>query len=187
MKKVLVICGHSDYEHSTANKAIMDILSAKLPNAECRTLAQLYPDGKIDVETEQNALLQADIIVFQYPFNWYDYPYLLKQYFDLVFEHNFAYGSVRKLVGKKLILSFTIGGDHQSYSKEGSVHMDIPEFLKPMIASADLCGIEFCEPVYSFDMTYLPNSDDEKRKAEVISKAQEQAETLIQEIEKLRA
>lgn len=165
----------------------MDVLSAKLPNAECRTLAQLYPDGRIDVEAEQNALEQADIIVFQYPINWYDYPYLLKQYFDLVFTHNFAYGSVRKLVGKKLILSFTIGADRQSYSKEGSVHMEIPEFLKPMIASANLCGLEFCDPVYSFDMTYLPGINDEKRKAEVVRKAQEQAETLIQEIERLRA
>lgn len=185
MKNILIVCGHADYKNSYANKEIMGELKNLLPQAKQRILYDLYPDGKIDIEAEQKALLEADVIVFQYPFNWYDYPYLLKQYFDLVFLYNFAYGSKRKLTGKKLVLSFTIGGSAEDYTKEGDFHMTIPEFLKPQEASAELCGIELCKPVYSFDMTYLPEIMNSARKDDVLSKAAEHAKVLVAELKNL--
>ena len=180
MKKVLVICGHSDFEHSFANKEIMKELKKLIPDAKERILSELYTDGKIDIEAEQQALLEAEIIVFDYPVNWYDYPYLLKQYFDLVFLHNFAYGSVRKLEGKKLVLSFTTGAPAEAYTKEGAFHMPISDYLNPQRTSAELCGIKFCEPVVSYDMTYLPGIMDAARKALVEERAREHAKRLAE-------
>nr|WP_283235212.1 NAD(P)H-dependent oxidoreductase [Pseudoalteromonas citrea] len=40
-------------------------------NIRVNSLYTLYPDYKIDVLAEQSALLECDLIVFQYPLHWY--------------------------------------------------------------------------------------------------------------------
>lgn len=185
MKNVLIICGHADYAHSFSNRTIMEELGKKLPSAEQRVLADLYPDGKIDVEKEQQELLKADIIVFQFPLNWYAFPYLLKAYFDLVFLYNFAYGRERKLDGKKLVMSLTTGAPEVDYTHEGSLKTTIEEFLTPQKASANLCALEFCKPVCSYDMTYIPGIMDDARKEDVRLRSVAHAERLLETLKNL--
>ena len=69
MKKVLIISGHTNTESdSMANKQILNELQTRLlPEAEYDILDRLYPDYRIDVEAEQKKLVEADIIVLQYP------------------------------------------------------------------------------------------------------------------------
>ena len=63
MQNILVVSGHTDLNNSVANKAILERLENKLPQAEFVYLDKLYSDFQIDVEAEQEKLLNADIIV----------------------------------------------------------------------------------------------------------------------------
>ena len=74
MKKVIIINGHGAPMMSMANKRILEDVKAQLQDVEIVTLAELYPDFKIDVEKEQTRLLAADLIVFEYPIWWYSAP-----------------------------------------------------------------------------------------------------------------
>ena len=58
-----------------------------------RDMYQLYPNFDIDVKTEQKILEVSDRIVLQFPIYWYQTPALMKQWFDVVFEYGWAYGS----------------------------------------------------------------------------------------------
>jgi hypothetical protein len=43
-------------------------VATALPDAEIRRLDWLYPDGKFNIAAEQESLLRADVIVWQFPF-----------------------------------------------------------------------------------------------------------------------
>ena len=120
MNKVVVISGHPDLEKSYTNKVILDELATQVDSIDVRRLDTMYPDYQIDVEAEQKALLNADAIVFQFPYYWYSVPALLKKWIDDVFAFNFAFGPEGdKLKGKQFILSITVGGPEESYGPLG--------------------------------------------------------------------
>jgi len=45
-----------------------------------------------DIAAEQEKLLWADAVVFQFPVWWFGFPAILKVWFDRVFAYKFAYG-----------------------------------------------------------------------------------------------
>jgi len=114
--KVLVIYSHTYHEQSYAGKAILEVLKAT-PNVEIRNLEELYPDlNKIDIATEQEALVGADVIIFHHPVFWFNVPAAMKRYLDEVFQYGFAYGTGGdKLKGKKFIHSYTTGSGAATY------------------------------------------------------------------------
>ena len=119
MIKVVVISGHPNLNESMANKKIINILSS-LNKTHVRCLDDLYPDYNIDIPAEQAALIDADLVIFQFPLYWSTYPALLKKWFDDVFTYNFAFGPQGdKLKDKKVILSITAGATEES-SERGS-------------------------------------------------------------------
>ena len=72
---------------------------------DVRDMYQLYPNFDIDVKTEQKILEVSDRIVLQFPIYWYQTPALMKQWFDVVFEYGWAYGSTgTALQGKEVML-----------------------------------------------------------------------------------
>lgn len=71
MSKVLVISGHPNLDQSNANSAILQSLTKRIDDIEVRRLDTLYSNNPIDVEAEQKALLEAEVIVLQFPFYWY--------------------------------------------------------------------------------------------------------------------
>lgn len=156
--KTVMILAHPDFENSIANKRVVEQLKKNRDQFEVRDLTALYPDFKMDVEAEQKALLEADTIVFQYPFYWYNMPGILKEWFDQVFTYGFAYGSTGdKLKGKNFLLSFTIGGPKDAYQTEGYNNFPIKEFTYPMIQTANLAQMNYIEPVYGHGLIYIPN------------------------------
>ena len=65
MAKTLLVSGHTDLEHSVANKAIITKLKELMPAMTVVDLGAEYPDFKIDVQKEQQRLLDAEVIVLQ--------------------------------------------------------------------------------------------------------------------------
>ncbi len=184
MSNVLVISGHPDLERSHTNTVILEALNSAFDKLEIRRLDALYPDFKIDVEAEQAALVQADVVVMQFPFYWYSVPGLLKQWLDDVFSYNFAYGAEGdKLKGKDFILSFTIGGPEESYDPLGYNHFTIEQLIMPLQQTAYLAGMNFCKPVYTNSMVYIPNVYNELE--EVQARARNHADRLINQIRDL--
>lgn len=178
MKKVIVISGHpSVNEESICNKIILEKLQG-LEYVQVRNLQSMYPDFKIDVEAEQAALKEADMIVFQFPFYWYSVPGILKVWLDQVFTYGFAYGSTGdKLHGKELLISTTIGGPEESYRTGGYNTYPVEDLLMPLKQTANLAGMKRLTPVVSHGMTYIPNVYNIKE--EVEERARQHAERLI--------
>lgn len=157
MKRVLLVSGHPDLEASHTNRVIIEKLVAQMPEVSVRRLDRLYPDYRIDVAVEQQALLDADVVVLQFPFYWYSVPALMKKWIDDVFSYGFAYGSTGdKLHGKDLLLSITIGGPEEAYSPLGSNHFSPQQLLRPLEQTAYLSGMRFGTPVVTHRMVYIP-------------------------------
>lgn len=132
-----------------------------LPEAEFVFLDSLYPNFEIDKEAEQQRLVNADIIVFQYPLFWYGVPSLMSRWIEEVFVHGFAHGFTGdKLSGKKLIVSFTSGSPEETYQKGGMQNYSIEEFLPPLKQFANLCKMKWGGYVYTGGFSYV-NKDDE--------------------------
>lgn len=178
MSKILVVSGHPDYKNSIANRAILDDLHRRVPHAEIVYLDALYPDFRIDVHTEQKRLVEAETIVFDFPFWWYSSPSLLHRYVEDTFTHGFAYGSAGvALKGKKFILSFTTGAPEDAYATGAMESYPIDAFLPPFLAVANLTGLVYKGAVISYGMALI-DREDKKTKDEIIAKAKIHAEKL---------
>ncbi|SUT93682.1 NAD(P)H-dependent oxidoreductase [Actinobacillus lignieresii] len=184
MKNVLVISGHSNLSHSTANARILKRLENEIANVQVRDLAGLYGNQEMDIAAEQAALVQADVVVFQYPMYWYSVPAILKRYFDEVFTYGFAYGTNGdKLHGKKVIFSYTVGGAEDGYN--GELFHRFDDLLAPLKDTAKFSGLVWQAPVHSSGMLYIPGVSSEDDLAQVQAKADEHAERLIKQIQSL--
>jgi NAD(P)H dehydrogenase (quinone) len=80
-------------------------------------------------------VLWADLIIFQFPIWWSNFPAILKGWIDRVFYNGFAFNLARMqiyeqglLKGKKAMLSFTTGATKDLYS-EGGPHGDFEQIL----------------------------------------------------------
>lgn len=181
MGKVVVISGHPNLKRSNANQLILDELMKGLKNVEVRQLDVLYPTYEIDIEAEQQALLEAKIVILQFPFYWYSTPALMKKWLDDVFSYDFAYGAKGdKLKGKDCFLSFTIGGPEDSYGPLGYNHFEVESLIRPLEQTVYLTGMNFHQPVYSHGMLYIPNIYN--KLDDVLSRARQHATKLISEV-----
>lgn len=160
MSDLLLIAAHPDSKSSFANRILIDEFHKQVPDAEIVYLDKLYPDYKIDAAAEQKRLVAAKTVIFDYPFWWYGDTSLMHAYIEQVFTHGFAYGSGGdKLKKKNLLVSMTVGGSEQDYTKAGSVGYTIEEFLVPMRATANFCGMEWMGAIYSYSMMNYDPSD----------------------------
>lgn len=181
--KVLVISGHPDLKTSVGNATILNEVAQAIPDIEIRRLDSLYPDYKINVAAEQEALLKADVIVWQFPFSWYSVPGLMKLWIDLVLVHGFAHGSTARLGGKKIIVSFTTGAPQALYSPEGFFKHNVEDYLIQFETTAALCNLDLQEPIYTCGISYAGR--DEVKTAEQKALAKEHAKRLISAIKEI--
>jgi glutathione-regulated potassium-efflux system ancillary protein KefG len=159
MSKILVLFAHPALEKSRVNRRLIKEIRS-IENVTFRDLYEEYPDFYIDFKKEQGLLTENDIIIFHYPMYWYSTPALLKQWEDLVLEHNWAYGSKGKaLVGKKLIQVITTGGSSQAYKKNSFNRYTVREFLIPIEQTAVLCGMIYLPP-YLIQGTHKLTKDE---------------------------
>ncbi len=163
MEKTIVIVGHPYWKDSVANRAIIDELTRINPGAEITNITELYPDGNIDVEAEQKKLLDADIIVLQFPIMWYSCPSVMHKWMEEVLTYGFAYGNGGdKLKGKRLVASFTAGGSADMYSRYGVQKMTIDDLMTPIAGIANHCQMKWSGYVFSGSMIVAGNTDEEE-------------------------
>ena len=146
MKKILILFAHPAYQKSIINKALINGVR-DLKGVTVNDLYEKYPDFFIDISAEQKLLLQHDIIVWHHPFYWYSAPAIIKEWMDLVLQHGFAYGRQgRALEGKWVMSAISTGGSAEVYSKTGSNHFTVNEFLAPFNQSVTLCRMLYLPP-----------------------------------------
>ncbi|QFT13210.1 NAD(P)H-dependent oxidoreductase [Vibrio sp. THAF190c] len=181
MKKATVILAHPRMSSSYANKEIIRQIDRQMPEVEVRDIASLYPDFQIDVQAEQKALEESDVIVFQFPWWWYSSPAILKHYLDEVLEFGWAYGpNGNALVGKHLIVSTTAGGGDSFYKPGGANHFYIDTLLSPFEETALKARMIWHRAVRSHDMAYVPGIYHSEKS--VKARAKQHADELINEI-----
>ncbi|MCL3782643.1 NAD(P)H oxidoreductase [Prolixibacteraceae bacterium JC049] len=144
--KILINYAHPNNSRSLLNKALCASLQG-LENVTLNDLYANYPDFIIDVKREQQLCEEHDVIVFQHPFYWYSTPAIIKEWFDLVLEYGWAYGSSGKaLEGKSYFHCITAASEDSTYQKNGSNIFTIKELTTPMQATANLCKMNWFPP-----------------------------------------
>lgn len=148
--KILVLFAHPSQELSEVNLPMVET-AREINGITLVDLYAEYADFQIDIDREQQRLLEHDVIVFQHPLYWYSTPAILKEWQDLVLEHDFAYGSKgTALQGKIFFNSLTAGGLEAAYRAEGYNHFTIRELLQPLEQMARLCGMTYLPPLALF-------------------------------------
>lgn len=97
-----------------------------------------------DIKLEQEKLIWADAVIFQFPMWWFSMPAILKGWFERVYAYGFAYGvgehsdthwgdryGEGTLVGKRAMLMITTGGWASHYSPRG-INGPIDDILFPI-------------------------------------------------------
>ena len=165
MRKVLVLFAHPKFEHSEANQALIQAANG-LENVEIRDLYELYPDFNISIQDEQEALFEAQVVIWHHPIYWYSCPPLMKQWIDLVLEFGWAYGPGGiYLKGKHILNAITSGGSQEAYQYEGKNNYKIEDFLRPFEQTARLCHMNYLSPFHVAG-TYKISDSELIRKAE---------------------
>ena len=163
-KKVLVILAHDDMNISRVNKRFAQELEND-SNIEVRDIKALYPDYKIDIAAEQDAIRKADKIVFQFPMFWFNAPSILKEWMDKVYALGFAFDVTkegyqrRELNGKEFMLAVSMGGAQEAY--DGEKVKSVNECLTPYIYTSKFIGMKVVEPFYIYG-AMSRGLDDEK-------------------------
>ncbi|XP_075393611.1 NAD(P)H dehydrogenase [quinone] 1 [Tenrec ecaudatus] len=122
-----------------------------------------YKEGRLspDIVAEQKKVAAADLVIFQFPLQWFGVPAILKGWFErvLIGEFAYTYGSMYDkgpFKNKKTLLSITTGGTGSMYSLQG-VHGDMNIILWP-IQSGTLyfCGFQVLEPQLTYSIGHTP-------------------------------
>ncbi|AMQ92473.1 NAD(P)H-dependent oxidoreductase [Aggregatibacter actinomycetemcomitans] len=183
MKNVLIVSGHPDSNHSVANVEILQAVENTLPDVKIRRLDSLYPTYKFDIDAEQSVILEADVIVFQFPFSWYSVPSN-----EIVnrqsFVYGFAHGSAAKIGGKKLIIS-TTGAPNEVYQKDGFFKHTVEDYLSQFETFATLCTLDYQALVITCGVSYAGR--DEAKVAAQKAMAPDHAARLVAVIDKATA
>jgi len=146
MPTTLVIHAHPRPRHSVVTQALFDALASQ-QDTTLRSLYALYPDYDIDVAAEQEALSQADLVIWLSPVHWYSVPALMKHWFDQVLTHGWAYGhGARALRGKTVWWVASAGGAEATYAPSGAHMRPFADYVAPMEHTARFCGMHWLPP-----------------------------------------
>jgi len=119
-----------------------------LEGVRIHDLYETYPDLYINRENEQALLLEADLIVFQYPMYWHSTPAILKEWQDVVLERGWAYGTGgTHLHGKDFLVVTTTGGPAIAFAEASHNRFSMSDLLRPLEATVMLCGMNFLRPI----------------------------------------
>jgi len=161
MAKILIQFAHPNLDKSRVQKHLIR-QAASIRGITINDLYEQYPDFDINISREKALLITHDIIIFQHPFYWYSTPAIIKQWFDLVLEHGWAYGSNgNALEGKKVFNAISCGGSEEAYAANGKNTTTIRQLLAPVEQTAKLCNMAYLPPFVVFGTHKLQKVDIE--------------------------
>lgn len=144
--RILVLYAHPAPHRSRIHRRMAEAAQS-VAQVQVHDLYETYPDFDIDVQQEQALVAGADMVVFQYPIQWYSVPALLKEWIDVVLEHGWAYGPGGTALQKKdTWLATTTGGVQESYQEDGDHRHPFSAYLLPLQQTARLCGMRWLPP-----------------------------------------
>lgn len=105
----------------------------------------------------------------------------MKQYFDCVFTHGFAYGTGGdKMAGKHFVASFTVGAPEADYRADGEAHFRVLEPCKNPEQTAYFTRMSHIDPFYFHGTSPVLYTQEQIR-----ARAQKCAAGLVALLEKL--
>lgn len=143
---ITLIYAHPHPRQSRAGAALLDAVR-DLPGLAVRSLYDLYPDFAIDAETEQAALRDSRLIVWQHPVYWYGPPALLKLWFEQVLAAGWAYDGGRALAGKDCLWVCSTGAPFDAYAPGQEHGHEFAAFAPAMRQTALYCGLRWLDPL----------------------------------------
>lgn len=159
--KTLVILSHPEVDESSSQQYLLSGLP-KEAEITVHRLEKTYPDGKIDVEKEQNLLRTHQRIIFQFPFYWYSSPPMLKQWQDEILTDLFAFGGAvtsPQLRGKEFSMVIVIGAKQEEYQAGGLEGFSLSSLTTPFQALAHKTGMRYKKPLFIHQFAYLSERD----------------------------
>lgn len=162
MKKILIIFAHPALQKSRVNKYLINKIT-EIEGVTFHDIYQTYPEMDIDVKAEQELLSAHDIIIFHHPFFWYSTPAILKEWQDLVLEHDWAYGEEgNALKGKWFFNVLTTGGRREAYCEKGYNNFTIRQLLAPIQQTTKLCKMKYLPPFVVHGTHSITNEEIQK-------------------------
>jgi putative NADPH-quinone reductase len=146
--KTLIIVVHPHITKSVINKRWVEELLKYPEKYTVHLLQESYPEGNIDVLAEQRLVEKYDKIVFQFPFYWFNCPALLKQWFDEVLTHGWAYGSKSgyHMKGKKIALAISLGVDENDLNETGKYKYTLQELTRSFELTFEYVKVKYQVP-----------------------------------------
>ncbi|MEC0123653.1 NAD(P)H-dependent oxidoreductase [Paenibacillus pabuli] len=142
--KTLVIVAHPNIKTSVINKRWIEELRQYPDKYTIHELYNVYPDGHIDVQQEQQLIEAHDHLVLQFPIYWFSSPPLLKQWLDEVFTYGWAYGSKGdKLQQRKAALAVSVGIKEEDYHEDGAYRYTLGQLLSPFETTFLYCNADY--------------------------------------------
>ncbi|NOU27042.1 MAG: NAD(P)H-dependent oxidoreductase [Polyangiaceae bacterium] len=133
-----------------------------------------FADGtqSADVAAEQEKLLWADAVIFQFPMWWFSMPAIMKGWIERVFAYGFAYGvgvhggdrwgdryGEGTLLGRRAMLSLTIGGRAPHYGDRG-VNGALDDLLFPIHHGVLFYpGMDVMPPFATYQVDRMPEEE----------------------------
>ncbi|XP_040003583.1 ribosyldihydronicotinamide dehydrogenase [quinone]-like [Xiphias gladius] len=123
-----------------------------------------WEEGKLsgDITEEQLKIIEADLIIFQFPLYWFTVPAIMKGWFDRVFTLGFAYSHDKRyslgiFKDKKAMLSFTTGSHESMFSANG-INGDMNVTLWPLQNGIlHYCGFQVLAPQIFWAPSHVPS------------------------------
>lgn len=170
---VLVINGHPNLEKSFANAEILKLLAQHSDWQVSHVV-----DFAGDIETEQQRLLEAELVVVQFPLYWSTFPSVMKEWIDQVFTFGFAFGpDGSQLKGKKLLFSITAGATAESYSESGFNFMPLECYQRAFEHAFKAAEMNIIDTIVTFEMNAIPEEGGDVEKT--IALAHQHAHQII--------
>lgn len=151
MKNTLVIVAHPNLDSSIINRRWVEELKKYPEQFTVHDIYKLYPDGKIDVEKEQQLIEAHQHLILQFPIYWFNCTPLLKKWLDDVFTYGWAYGSssAKKLKDRKVGLAVSAGISQQDFAEDGRYRYSLQEILRPFEITMNYVDASY-QPFFAF-------------------------------------
>lgn len=139
MTNILILLDHPQYDQSKANRAMIDALQG-LQGVRIIDIC----DTPVAPQAYEDAIKEADVIIFQFPMWWMSAPAPLQQWLDTLMI-GFRESGILK--GKRLMCATTTGAPEAGYTDSGrDGDYTVTQLFYPFHAIAAYCDMQYLPP-----------------------------------------